>query len=134
MSDISKIQIGSILYDIKDTVARESSVATVTELNDTSDHDHVPSAKAVYDYGQLIKNSSGGTSNDSSGVDTLARTFMGSSTLEIMGFNLSTDVEQYENLSPAYNNFYRKASKWIYTNTSTRTKINVKALSFVIYD
>ena len=134
MSDISKIQIGSILYDIKDTVARESSVATVTELNDTSDHDHVPSAKAVYDYCQLLKNSNSGTSNESSGVDTLARTFMGSSTLEIMGFNLSTDVEQYENLSPAYNNFYRKASKWIYTNTSTRTKINVKALSFVIYD
>lgn len=134
MSDISKIQIGSILYDIKDTVARESSVATVTELNDTSDHDHVPSAKAVYDYGQLLKNSNGGTSNESSGIDTLARTFMGSSTLEIMGFNLSTDVEQYENLSPAYNNFYKKASKWIYTNTSTRTKISTKALSFVIYD
>lgn len=134
MSDISKIQIGSILYDIKDTVARESSVATVTELNDTSDHDHVPSAKAVYDYGQLIKNSNSGTSNESSGVDTLARTFMGSSTLEIMGFNLSTDVEQYENLSPVYNNFYRKEYKWIYTNTSTRTRFNIKALSFVFYN
>lgn len=134
MSDISKIQIGSILYDIKDTVARESSVATVTELNDTSDHNHVPSAKAVYDYGQLLKNSNGETSNGSSGVDTLARTFMGSSTLEIIGFNLSTDVEQYENLSPVYDNFYKKASKWIYTNTSTRTKISPKALSFVIYD
>ena len=134
MSDISKIQIGSILYDIKDTVARESSVATVTELNDTSDHDHVPSAKAVYDYGQLLKNSNSGTSNGSSGVDTLARTLMGSSVLEITGFNLSTDMEQHTNLSPVYNNFYRKSSKWIYTNTSTQTRINIKALSFVFYN
>lgn len=51
MSDISKIQVGETLYDIKDVTARNNFTNTkTTTINDSSDDNHVPTAKTVYDY------------------------------------------------------------------------------------
>ena len=51
MSDISKIQVGETLYDIKDVTARNNFTNTkTTTINDSSDDDHLPTAKTVYDY------------------------------------------------------------------------------------
>lgn len=57
MSDISKIQVGEILYDVKDQTARDNFTnAKITTLNNLSDDEHIPTAKATYDYGQTINN------------------------------------------------------------------------------
>ena len=51
MSDISKIQVGETLYDVKDQTARDNfSNAKITTINNLSDDNHLPTAKAVYDY------------------------------------------------------------------------------------
>lgn len=57
MSDISKIQVGETLYDVKDQTARDNFTnAKITTLNNLSDDEHIPTAKATYDYGQTINN------------------------------------------------------------------------------
>lgn len=51
MSDISKIQVGETLYDVKDQTARDNFTnAKITTINNLSDDNHIPTAKAVYDY------------------------------------------------------------------------------------
>lgn len=56
MSDISKIKVGETTYDIKDQAGREAFAnSKVMVLDATSDTDHIPVAKTVYDYGQTIK-------------------------------------------------------------------------------
>lgn len=57
MSDISKIKVGETTYDIKDQVGRDAFANSKIEtVSSTSDNDHIPTAKAVYSYGQAIKN------------------------------------------------------------------------------
>lgn len=51
MSDISKIQVGETLYDVKDQTARDNFTnAKITTINDLSDDNHIPTAKTVYTY------------------------------------------------------------------------------------
>lgn len=51
MSDISKIQVGETLYDVKDQTARDNFTnAKITTINNLSDDNHIPTAKSVYDY------------------------------------------------------------------------------------
>lgn len=57
MSDISKIKVGETTYDIKDQVGRDAFTnSKITTVDSTSDDDHIPTAKAAYDYGQVVKN------------------------------------------------------------------------------
>jgi hypothetical protein len=67
MSDISKIQVGETLYDIKDVTARNNFTNTkTTTINDSSDDDHLPTAKTVYDYiNNKITSSISSSSTDS---------------------------------------------------------------------
>ena len=51
MNDISKIQVGETLYDVKDQTARDNFTnAKITTINNLSDDNHIPTAKSVYDY------------------------------------------------------------------------------------
>lgn len=57
MSDISKIKVGETTYDIKDQAGRDAFTnSKITVVDSTSDDDHIPTAKAAYDYGQVVKN------------------------------------------------------------------------------
>lgn len=57
MSDISKIKIGETVYDVKDKTIRDAFTNSKKSIIDSvSDDDHIPTAKAAYDYGQTIKN------------------------------------------------------------------------------
>ena len=120
MSDISKIKVGETTYDIKDQAGREAFAnSKVSVLDATSDTDHIPTAKAVYDYGQSIKNSiaSGG-----SGADELARELLGYGRAEMRIFDNSnyTNVASYPSLSPWFENYYKKAEPYVYISNGQR--------------
>ena len=120
MSDISKIKVGETTYDIKDQAGREAFAnSKVSVLDDTSDTDHIPTAKAVYDYGQSIKNSiaSGG-----SGADELARKLLGHGRTKISVFSSSnyTNVQSNSSLSPWFENYYKKVDSYVSVSDGSR--------------
>ena len=120
MSDISKIKVGETTYDIKDQAGREAFAnSKVSVLDDTSDTDHIPTAKAVYDYGQSIKNSiaSGG-----SGADELARDLLGHGRTKMSVFSSSnyTNVQSNSSLSPWFENYYKKVDSYVNVSGGSR--------------
>lgn len=120
MSDISKIKVGETTYDIKDQAGREAFAnSKVSVLDSTSDTDHIPTAKAVYDYGQSIKNS---IASNASGVDTLARALLGHGRTKISVFSNSdyTNVQSNSSLSPWFENYYKKVDSYVSVSGGSR--------------
>lgn len=120
MSDISKIKVGETTYDIKDQAGREAFAnSKVSVLDATSDTDHIPTAKAVYDYGQSIKNS---IASGVSGADELARELLGHGRTEMNIFSSSnhTNVQGYQSLSPWLENYYKKAESYVNVSNGNR--------------
>lgn len=121
MSDISKIKVGETTYDIKDQAGREAFAnSKVSVLDATSDTDHIPTAKAVYDYGQSIKNS---VASGGSGADELARELLGHGRTDMSVFSNSdyTNVQGYSSLSPWFENYYKKAESYVSVNNGYRS-------------
>lgn len=60
MSDISKISVGGVEYNVKDSYARankENVSNKVTSISSSSTNAQYPSAKAVYDFIQSLDGS-----------------------------------------------------------------------------
>lgn len=108
MADISKIQVGETTYDIKDQAGREAFAnSKVTAIDSTSDDDHIPTAKAVYDYVQA--------SASEAGASEVVEELLGSSTTQIAGFSTSnySNVSELNSLSPLFEHFYKKSEAYI---------------------
>ena len=108
MADISKIQVGEATYDIKDQAGREAFAnSKITAIDSTSDNDHIPTAKAVYDYVQA--------SASKAGASEVVEELLGSSTTQISGFSTSdySNVSELNSLSPLFEHFYKKSEAYI---------------------
>lgn len=108
MADISKIQVGETTYDIKDQAGRDAFAnSKITAIDSTSDNDHIPTAKAVYDYVQA--------SASKAGASEVVEELLGSSTTQISGFSTSdySNVSGLNSLSPLFEHFYKKSEAYI---------------------
>lgn len=108
MADISKIQVGETTYDIKDQAGRDAFAnSKITAIDSTSDNDHIPTAKAVYDYVQA--------SASEAGASEVVEELLGSSTAQISGFSTSnySNVSELNSLSPLFEHFYKKNEAYI---------------------
>lgn len=121
MADISKIQVGETTYDIKDQAGRDAFAnSKITAIDSTSDNDHIPTAKAVYDYVQA--------SASEAGASEVVEELLGSSTTEISGFSTSdySNVSELNSLSPLFEHFYKKSEAYtLVSNGYANSKNNI---------